>query len=181
MITQPWRELGAILWFHFIIHIFITIYHKLIKFHTHKLQVMCQHINTATPPCASRRARQNLKMLKITFWTMESTFQVILSISKFSVRTCPSAQRAEKVEIQNFYMIWIPDTIIIHFYSFSVTVDLSWGRARASKLKIRACCYGQYNVNLFKYMPVLNPLQLLRMRGYPQILFNTLKAIEWEI
>ena len=67
------------------------------------------------------RARQNLNMLKITFWTKESTNQVILSISKFPVRTCPRvrcarAQRAEKVKIQNLYMIWISDTIIDNFH-----------------------------------------------------------------
>ena len=37
LITQPWRHLGAILWFHFIIHIFITIHQKLTNFSTHKL------------------------------------------------------------------------------------------------------------------------------------------------
>ena len=52
---------------------------------------------------------------------MESTFQVILSISKFSVRTCPRAryaraQRAEKVKIQNFHIIWMPDTTIDDFH-----------------------------------------------------------------
>ena len=35
LITQPWCHLGAILWFHFIIHIFITIHHKLPKFRVH--------------------------------------------------------------------------------------------------------------------------------------------------
>ena len=37
LITQPWRHLGAILGFHFIIHICITIHHKLTKFNTHEL------------------------------------------------------------------------------------------------------------------------------------------------
>ena len=40
VITQPWRQLGAILCFHVIINIFITIHHKLTKFNTHKLQVI---------------------------------------------------------------------------------------------------------------------------------------------
>ena len=35
LITQPWRHLGAILCFHMIIHIFITIHHKLPKFRVH--------------------------------------------------------------------------------------------------------------------------------------------------
>ena len=56
LITQPWHHPGAILCFHIIIHIFITIYHKFIKFNTHKLQVMSQHIDPSTPPCASRHA-----------------------------------------------------------------------------------------------------------------------------
>ena len=69
-ITQPWRHPGAILWIHVIIHIFITIYDKLIKFNTHKLQVITQQTDN---PCARVRhdahvrARQNLEMLKITY------------------------------------------------------------------------------------------------------------------
>ena len=66
LITQPWRHLGAILRFHFIIHIFITIHHKLTKFSTHKLHVMTQQTNNPCP-CAHRdahtRARQNFKWL----------------------------------------------------------------------------------------------------------------------
>ena len=41
VITQPWRRLGAILWFRIIIH------HKLTKFSTHQLQVMGQHTDTS--------------------------------------------------------------------------------------------------------------------------------------
>ena len=67
------------------------------------------------------RARQNLKMLKITFCLNESTFQVILSIFKFSARTRPRAryartQRARKGKIQNFYIFWIPYTILDNFH-----------------------------------------------------------------
>ena len=57
LITQPWRHLGAILWFHVIIHIFITIHYKLIKINTHELQVIGQHINISLSACASQRAR----------------------------------------------------------------------------------------------------------------------------
>ena len=35
------------------------------------------------------------------------------------------AQRALKVEIKNFHIIWIPDTTIDNFHSFAVTLDLS--------------------------------------------------------
>ena len=68
VITQPWRHPGAILCFHVIIDIFISIYHKLTKFNTHKLQVISQHTDN---PCRFRarhdahvRARQNLKCSK---------------------------------------------------------------------------------------------------------------------
>ena len=64
LITQPWHHPGANLCFHIIIHIFITIYHKLIKFNTHKLQVMGQHIDPSTPPCASRCACARASKLK---------------------------------------------------------------------------------------------------------------------
>ena len=43
LITQPWRHLGAILWIHVIIHIFITIHPKSTIFNAHKLQAICQH------------------------------------------------------------------------------------------------------------------------------------------
>ena len=64
VITQPWRHPGAILCFHVIIDIFISIYHKLTKFNTHKLQVISQHTDN---PClrarhdAHVRARQNVR------------------------------------------------------------------------------------------------------------------------
>ena len=35
------------------------------------------------------------------------------------------AQRESMAEIQNFYMIWIPDTPINNFHLFAVTLDLS--------------------------------------------------------
>ena len=57
VITQPWRHPGAILCFDVIIDIFISVYHKLTKFNTHKLQVIRQHTDNFLSPCASRRAR----------------------------------------------------------------------------------------------------------------------------
>ena len=80
LITQPWRHPGAILCFHVIIDIFITLTHKLPKFSTHKLQVITQHTENPCPRArhdAHVRAHQNKKMLKITFWTKESMNQVI--------------------------------------------------------------------------------------------------------
>ena len=70
VITQPWRQLRAILCFHLIMNIFITIPHKLPKFCTHKLQMITQHTDNPCPRArhdAHVRARQNLEMLKITY------------------------------------------------------------------------------------------------------------------
>ena len=81
VITQPWRHLGAILWFHVIIHIFIRFHRKLTKFNTHKLQVIRQHTDNPCPRArhdAHVRARQNFKMLKITykqFWVRTRSFR----------------------------------------------------------------------------------------------------------
>ena len=81
VITQPWRHPGAILCFDVIIDIFISVYHKLTKFNTHKLQVIWQHTDN---PCsrarydAHVRARQNFNMLKITykqFWARTRSFR----------------------------------------------------------------------------------------------------------
>ena len=57
VITQPWRHPGAILCFDVIIDIFISVYHKLTKFNTHKLQVIWQHTDNPCPRAPSRRAR----------------------------------------------------------------------------------------------------------------------------
>ena len=57
VITQPWRQLGAILWFHVTINIFIIINYKLIKFNTHKLQVMDQYTDYSCP-----RARHDARV-----------------------------------------------------------------------------------------------------------------------
>ena len=101
-LIHEWCHLGAILWFHVIIHIFITIH---------------------------------------PFWTKESTNQVILSISIFPVRTCPRARCAVKVEIQNFHVIWIPDTTIdVSIHLQSLLTFQKAVRARQS-WKSRACCY----------------------------------------
>ena len=70
LITQPWRQLHAILCFHLIMNIFITMTHKLPKFCTHKLQMISQHTDNPCPRArhdAHVRARQNLEMLKITY------------------------------------------------------------------------------------------------------------------
>ena len=91
LITQPWRHLGAILWIHVIIHIFITIHSKSAIFNAHKLQAICQHtglsISGLYQICA--RARQNFKMLKITykqFWVRTRWFRAFQNFPSVRVR-----------------------------------------------------------------------------------------------
>ena len=60
VITQPWRHPGAILCFDVIIDIFISVYHKLTKFNTHKLQVIWQHTDN---PCPRARHCARVKIL----------------------------------------------------------------------------------------------------------------------
>ena len=123
VITQPWRHPGAILCFDVIIDIFISVYHKLTKFNTHKLQVIRQHTDNPCPRAchdAHVRVRQNFNMLQITykqFWARTRSFRAFPNF--------PSVQREWMAEIQNFHMIWIPDTTIDDFHWFSVTLDLS--------------------------------------------------------
>ena len=57
LLTQPWRHLGAILWIHVIIHIFITFHSKSTIFNAHKLQAICQHIGLFISGLYQIRAR----------------------------------------------------------------------------------------------------------------------------
>ena len=145
VITQPWRHPGAILCFHVIIHIFITIHHKLPKFNTHKLQVIGQHIDNPCRHDAYGRARQILTCSKSPMNNFEYEPGHLEHFKIFrpyvSAHACALTARG-KVKIQNCCMIWIPLTIIDNFHSFAFTLDLSLGRASASKFKIRGCCYG---------------------------------------
>ena len=92
LITQPWRHPGAILCFHIIIHIFITVPHKLPKFNTHKLQVIWQHTDNPCPRArhdAHVRARLNFNMLKITykqFWAPTRSFRASQNFPSVRVR-----------------------------------------------------------------------------------------------
>ena len=133
VITQPWRHPGAILCFDVIIDIFISVYHKLTKCNTHKLQVIWQQTDNPCPRArhdAHVRAHQNFNMLKITykqFWARTRSFRAFQNFPSVRVRgaRCARAQREWMAEIQNFHMIWIPDTTIDNFHWFSVTLDLS--------------------------------------------------------
>ena len=132
VITQPWRHPGAILCFDVIIDIFISVYHKLTKFNTHKLQVIRQHTDNPCPSArhdAHVRARQNLTCSKSPINNFEhepghlehfKIFRPYVSARVLCARTARG-----KVKFQNVCMIWISLTIIDNFHSFAVTLDLS--------------------------------------------------------
>ena len=130
LITQPWRHPGAILCFHIIIHIFITVPHKLPKFNTHKLQVIWQHTDN---PCfrarhdAHVRARQNFNMLKITykqFWARTRSFRAFPNFP--SVR---SANEWQKFKIFTWFGFLIQQlTISIDFQSLLTFHKAVWAR-----------------------------------------------------
>ena len=70
-----------------------------------------------------------IKMLKITNWDQESTFQVILSIFQIYARKRPRArfvraQRVRNVEMPFFLHFWIPYTILNKLKQFSAFSDL---------------------------------------------------------
>ena len=128
MITQPWRQLGAILCFHVIINIFITIHHKLTKFNTHKLQVILQHTDNPCPRArhdAHVRARQNFNMLKITykqFWARTRSFRAFPNFPSVRVRArvvrARSANEWQKFKIFTWFGFLIQQlTISIDFQS----------------------------------------------------------------
>ena len=128
VITQPWRHPGAILCFHVIIDIFISILHKLTKFNTHKLQVITQHADNPCPRArhdAHVRARQNFKMLKITykqFWVRTSSFRAFRNFLSVRVRArvvrARSAYVWQKFKIFTWFGFLIRQlTISIHLQS----------------------------------------------------------------
>ena len=98
-------------------------------------------------------------MLQINSGPNESTFQVILSISKISVRKRPRARFARAQVLNNvktpfFRLIRNPDTFLDHFHQFgiiSINNKVVWARqssksARASMAKItskraKTCLY----------------------------------------
>ena len=125
VITQPWRHPGAILCFDVIIDIFISIYHKLTKFNTHKLQVIRQHTDNPCP-CARHDARVKiLTCSKSPINNFEHEPGHLEHFQIFRPYVSARTQREWMAEIQNFHMIWIPDTTIDDFHWFSVTLDLS--------------------------------------------------------
>ena len=128
VISQPWRHPGAILCFHVINDIFISIYHKLTKFNTHKLKMISQH--TANPCLRARhdahvRARQNITMLKITykqFWARTRSFRAFPNFPSVRVRArvvhARSANEWQKFKIFTWFGFVIQQlTITIDFQS----------------------------------------------------------------
>ena len=75
------------------------------------------------------RARQNFKMVKMTSLVIESTFQVILSISEFNARMRPRArhartQRVRTINVSFFCMNLNLCTFLSTFGNFK----LFWAR-----------------------------------------------------
>jgi hypothetical protein len=152
VITQPWRHPGAILCFDVIIDIFISVYHKLTKFNTHKLQVIRQHTNNPCP-CARHdahvRACQNFNMLKITykqFWARTRSFRAFPNFPSVRVRArvvrARSANEWQKFKIFTWFGFLIRQlTISIDFQSLltfhnAVRARQSWKSARAAMSNI---------------------------------------------
>ena len=128
LITQPWRHPGAILCFDVIIDIFISVYHKLTKFNTHKLQVVWQHTDNPCPRArhdAHVRARQNFNMLKITykqFWARTRSFRAFPNFPSVRVHArvvrARSANEWQKFQIFTWFGFLIRQlTISIDFQS----------------------------------------------------------------
>ena len=109
-ITHPWRHPGAILCFHVINDIFISVDQKLTKFNTHKLQMISQHTDNPCPRApqdAHVRARQNFKMLKITykqFWVRTRSFRAFQNFP--SVRVHARVVRAHSAQIKSKFKMF---------------------------------------------------------------------------
>ena len=124
VITQPWRHPGAILCFHVIIDIFISILHKLTKFNTHKLQVISQYTDNPCPLCASRRPRARASKFKIAQKQnlingehVSGHFEHFKIFRPYmSARALCALTARGKGQIQNCCMIWIPLTTINNFH-----------------------------------------------------------------
>ena len=86
LITQPWRHPGAILCFHMIIHIFITIHHKLPKFRVHMEcdQTIKSHKNI-TWLCKWRsKVKSHFVLYLRNRWS--NWAQILICCSEFSTR-----------------------------------------------------------------------------------------------
>ena len=132
VITQPWRHPGAILCFHVINDIFISILQKLTKFNTHKLQMISQHTDNPCPRArhnAHVRARQNFNMLKITykqFWVRTRSFRAFQNFPSVRVRArvvrAYSARKSQNSkllhDLDSSYHNWQFSFICIHSWPF---------------------------------------------------------------
>ena len=132
VITQPWRHPGAILCFHVINDIFISILQKLTKFNTHKLQMISQHTDNPCPRArhnAHVRARQNFNMLKITykqFWVRTRSFRAFQNSPSVRVRAravrAYSARKSQNSkllhDLDSSYHNWQFSFICIHSWPF---------------------------------------------------------------
>ena len=131
-ITHPWRHPGAILCFHVINDIFISVDQKLTKFITHKLQMISQHTDNPCPRApqdAHVRARQNFKMLKITykqFWVRTRSFRAFQNFPSVPVHArvvrAHSARKSQNSkflhDLDSSYHNWQFPFICIHSRPF---------------------------------------------------------------
>ena len=115
--------------FDVIIDIFISFYHKLTKFITHKLQVIRQHTDNPCPRAchdAHVRARQNFNMLQITYKQFLARTRSFRAFPNFpSVRVRARVVRArsvnewQKFKIFTWFGFLIPQlTIFSHSWPF---------------------------------------------------------------
>ena len=134
VITQPWRQLGAILCFHVIINIFITIHHKLTKFNTHKLQGHTLTYWTILGPVrVTARTCARVKILPCSKSPINNFEHEPGHLEHFqifrpyvSARAFVRVHSARKGQNSKFFA-WFGFllTIIDNFHSFAVTLDLS--------------------------------------------------------
>ena len=132
LLTQPWRHLGAILWIHVIIHIFITFHSKSTIFNAHKLQAICQHIGLFISGLYQIRARaraSKFRMLKITykqFCVRTRSFRAFQNFPSVRVRArvvrAYSARKSQNSkllhDLDSSYHNWQFPFIFIHSWPF---------------------------------------------------------------
>ena len=187
VITQPWRHPGAILCFHVIIDIFISIHHKLTQFNTHKLQVIRQHTDNPCPRArhdAHVRARQNFTMLKITykqFWVWTRSFRAFQKFSSVRVRAravrTRSAHESQKFKIFTWFGFLIRKfTISIHLQSLLTFYKAV--RARQS-LKSARAAMGNIMQKWAKTCHFWNRNSSSDRRFTPNFYFMVGKSMSW--
>ena len=133
LITHPWRHPGAILCFHVIIWYLHIRWSEINRNScTHKLQMISQHTDnpcSRAPQDAHVRARQNFKMLKITykqFWVRTRSFRAFQNFPSVPVHArvvrAHSARKSQNSkflhDLDSSYHNWQFPFICIHSRPF---------------------------------------------------------------